>query len=214
MLSLSLIFHKRAGGCYSSRCSHFRGEDFPHKDKSVCVIRGDQSETAERWFMVYLKGTWSHDEAFNQPTDVYRFVSLLQCSTVYSVTCKVIQRDGYALLDGGERACCCGGFFRLLYIIWSLKTQSSMLKVSDVLVHFMFTSSFLFFGKATPSLQKNNNNNKKKQFGFTMTSVHEIRKKKKHCRAEVEYVSVTKPSNTSFYLFYYFFFLNDSFCNP
>ena len=160
MLSLSLIFHKRAGGCYSSRCSHFRGEDFPHKDKSVCVIRGDQSETAERWFMVYLKGTWSHDEAFNQPTDVYRFVSLLQCSTVYSVTCKVIQRDGYALLDGGERACCCGGFFHLLYIIWSLKTQSSMLKVSDVLVHFMF------IGKATPSLQNNNNNNKKKTVWF------------------------------------------------
>lgn len=51
-----------------------------------------------------LKGTWSRDEvfpAFNQSTDVYRFVSLLQCSTVYSVTCKVIQRDGYVRLHCG-----------------------------------------------------------------------------------------------------------------
>ena len=93
-----------------------------------------------------LKGTWSRDEAFpafNQST--YRFVSLLQCGTVYSVTCKVIQRDGYVLLDCGcedavERACCGSGFFLILLyvvdIIWSLKTQSSSLEVSDVLVHF------------------------------------------------------------------------------
>lgn len=35
--------------------------------------------------MVNLKGTWSHDEAFpafSQSTDVYRFVSLLQCTVL------------------------------------------------------------------------------------------------------------------------------------
>lgn len=125
--------------------------------------------------MVHLKGTWSRDEAFpafNWSTDVYRFVSLLQCSTVYSVTCKVIQRDGYVLLDCGcedgvERACCCGGFLILLYtvddIIWSLKSQSSLMEVFDVLVHFLFLAKLHRISK------------KKYQFGFTMTSVHKMR---------------------------------------
>lgn len=89
----------------------------------MCDQRGSIG-TAE--LMGDLKGTWSRDEvfpAFNQSTDVYRFVSLLQCSTVYSVTCKVIQRDGYVRLH-----CGCEDFSILLYIvdiIWSLKTQSS-----------------------------------------------------------------------------------------
>lgn len=126
MLSLySMMFHFRQKSWWVLKLSlqpFFGGEDLPHKDsadrsRSVCVIRGGSIGTAE--LMGNLKGTWSHDEAFpafNQSTDVYRFVSLLQCSTVYSVTCKVIQRDGYVLLhcgceDAVERACRCGGLF-------------------------------------------------------------------------------------------------------
>lgn len=165
--------------------------------------------------MVSLKGTWSHDEAFNQPTDVYRFVSLLQCSTVYSVTCKVIQRDGYALLDCGERACCCGGFFSLLYIIWSLKTQSSMLEVSDVLVHLMFTSSFLFFffGKATPSLQKNKI--KSVWFHNDLCSRNEKEEETQQSRGGKK-CRLIKSDQTEQHklLLSLLFFLNNSFCNP
>lgn len=47
--------------------------------------------------MVYLKGAWSHDGALNRPTDGYRFVSLLQCSTVYRVPCRVVHGAGYVL---------------------------------------------------------------------------------------------------------------------
>lgn len=80
------------------------GGDFPLKDsadhsRSVSVIRADRLEQQNDGSWLIKKGTWSHDEAFNQPTDVYRFVSLLQCSAVYSITCKVIQRDGYVFLD-------------------------------------------------------------------------------------------------------------------
>lgn len=159
--------------------------------------------------MVNLKGTWSRAEAFpafNRSTDdVYRFVSLLQCGTVYSVTCKVIRRDGYALLDCGcedavERASCGLILLYIVDIIWSLKTQSSSTEVSDVLVHFSF------FGKATPSLQK-----KKKEVWFhnDLCSQNEMRQRNKNSRAEVESVSsserVTEQSNTSFYFFFFFF---------
>ncbi len=82
--------------------------------------------------MVNLKGTWLHDEAFPAFNKyVYRFVSLLQHSTVYSVTRKVIQRYGYVLLDRGcedaaERLLL-WLILSLLYIadkiIWSFKTQ-------------------------------------------------------------------------------------------
>lgn len=110
----------------------------------------DQRGTAER--RVNLKGTWSHAEVFNRSTDdAYRFVSLLQCSTVYSVTCKVIQRDGFsnvAVRTLQRRRVGSLILLNIVNIIWSLKTRSSLMEVSDVLVH------FLFFGIATPSLLK------------------------------------------------------------
>lgn len=52
-----------------------------------------------------LKGTWSHEETFSsfKPiTDVYRFVSLLQCSTVRICTSTV-------RMPSREKACLCGG---------------------------------------------------------------------------------------------------------
>lgn len=67
-------------------------------------------------------------------------------------------------------------------IIWSLKTQSSTLEVSDVLVHYSLS---LFFLAKLPSLTR------KILFGFTMTSVHKMRGKRNN-RAEVESVPLSE----------------------
>lgn len=142
------------------------GEDFPVKDsadhsRSVSVIRADRLEQQNDGSWLIKKGTWSHDEAFNQPTDVYRFVSLLQCSAVYSVTCKVIQRDGYVFLDCGceyavERACCCGGFLSLTMLFGFLR-HNLRWRFSDVLVH-SHLFSFFFLAKLHHLSQKKKKN--------------------------------------------------------
>lgn len=135
-------------------------------------------------------------------TDLCLFYSGVQCTVLPARSYR--EMDMYFDYDWGcedavERACCCVGF-ELLYIISSLKTQSSTLEVSDVLVH-----SHFFWQSYTTSPKKEKKEKRKIKFGFTMTSDHKMRKK-------VE--SVLSSSNTSFYRFYVIIFFNDSFCNP
>lgn len=114
-------------------------------------------------------------------TDLCLFYSAVQCYL------QVIQRDGYVLLDcedAAERACCCGG---LKVCSPLLTTLFGLLRHNSLRWRFLMCLCIShFFGKATPSLSKKKKKNN--LFGFTMTSVHKMRKKKKHSRAEVESV--------------------------
>lgn len=101
---------KRAGGFLKLLLQPF-WRRFPALERTVPTVE-DRSVWSEgiNWNSkndgLIWGETWSHGEALNQSTDVYRFVSLLQCSTVYSVTCQVRQRDGDLLLDCGCEDCC------------------------------------------------------------------------------------------------------------
>lgn len=175
--------------------------------RSVCVIRGDQLEQQNWWFMVRELG---HMMKLSQlSTGLQTYTDL--CLFYSAVQCTVLPARSYREMDMhfstvAVRMLESGGVLILLYIvvdiIWSLKTQSSSMEVSHVLVHFSFLAKL---HRLSLSLSK-----KKVWFHNDLCSQNEMRQRdgNKNSRAEVESVPsserVTKPSKFLFFFFKWF----------